>query len=79
MSQNPVNTGSSANTGTGDTLRDAFTKLNANDADLDARITALAQLVCTTPVLTAIVASLPTTLPNQPGVLWRNGNLVQIS
>lgn len=29
--------------------------------------------------LTSVIASLPTTLPNQPGVLWNNGGVIQIS
>lgn len=36
MSQQVVDTGAAANDGTGDTLRAAFTKLNANDAELFA-------------------------------------------
>jgi hypothetical protein len=29
--------------------------------------------------LVAVIASLPTTLPSQPGVLWNNGGVIQIS
>lgn len=87
MSQTPVSIGTTPNDGTGDTLRAAFLKLNSNDADLDARVQALAVLVAQTlstpaaqkALLTAIVAALPTTKPSAPGVLWRNGGLVQIS
>lgn len=43
MPQQRVNIGPSANTGTGDSPRVAFGKLNANDADLDARISAASQ------------------------------------
>lgn len=79
MSQVPVSIGGSSNDGTGDTLRAAFAKVNANDVDLDSRINALAQLVCTPPILTALVAALPRTLPTTAGQLWVNGNVVQIS
>lgn len=37
----PVNIGTSPNDGTGDNLRDAFVKLNANDAYLDAQAQSL--------------------------------------
>lgn len=87
MAQTPVNTGAGPNTGTGDSLRDAFTKLNNNDADLDVRMQAMAAIIASTvqnptvqkAMLTAIVAALPTTRPGTAGVLWRNGNIVAIS
>lgn len=41
--QQPVNTGTAASTGSGDTLRVSFTKLNANDAELYASIASLQQ------------------------------------
>ncbi len=40
MAQDPVNIGTVANDGTGDTLRVAFAKLNANDAELFAAMAA---------------------------------------
>ncbi|MET3481528.1 hypothetical protein [Methylobacterium sp. 1973] len=41
MAQQPVNVGVAANTGTGDAPRIAFTKLNANDAELYANVASL--------------------------------------
>jgi hypothetical protein len=37
---NPVNVGAAPNDGTGDTLRGAFVKVNANESDLDGRVNA---------------------------------------
>ena len=38
MAINPINVGAAPDDGTGDALRDAFTKVNANEASLDARV-----------------------------------------
>ena len=40
MAVTPVNIGSAANDGTGDPLRTAFGKINANESDLDTRVIA---------------------------------------
>lgn len=31
------------------------------------------------PLLTQVVAQLPTSLPAQPGVLWNNGGVISVS
>ncbi|KTS10241.1 hypothetical protein SB2_06715 [Methylobacterium radiotolerans] len=48
MTQTPVNVGASPNDRTGDDFRDAFIKLNNNDADLDGRVTLLSRLLSNT-------------------------------
>lgn len=60
MAITSVNVGSAPNDGTGDTLRSAFQKLNANDSDLDGRVTSAA----TTATSAATAASAAQTAAN---------------
>lgn len=41
MAITAINVGTAANDGTGDTLREAFIKVNNNDNDLDSRVNAM--------------------------------------
>lgn len=49
--QRPVNVGANPNDGTGDSLRTAFGKLNANDADLYGRISAIQPYLANIPTI----------------------------
>lgn len=51
MAITPINVGSSANDGTGDTLRAAFQKVNANEADLQSQLNGKATLTGATAIV----------------------------
>lgn len=51
MAITPINVGSSANDGTGDTLRAAFQKVNANEDDLQTQLNGKATLTGATAIV----------------------------
>lgn len=70
MAITPINVGTAANDGTGDTLRAAMQKININEADLQSQINGKASITGATGIIVLTQAAYDLLDPPNPAVFY---------